>query len=117
MKRGEVEGMREGLKEVRRGRKEARDAERLRRMDDGESTVEYSWSVFVVDCGRLGKRGLRNVSVLTLSFLSLAAREYSALKVQTEQDLYKASRPRRSSRRGRQTRGEEAYLPDQGCVV
>jgi len=40
LKRGEVEGMREGLKAVRRGRRDARDAERLRRMDDGESTVE-----------------------------------------------------------------------------
>lgn len=39
LKRGQVDKgtLREGLREVRAGRKEAREAERLRRYDDGQS--------------------------------------------------------------------------------
>lgn len=39
LKRGEVDRgtLKEGLREVRAGRKEAREAERLRRYDDGQS--------------------------------------------------------------------------------
>jgi hypothetical protein len=39
LRRGEVDKgtLKEGLREVRAGRKEAREAERLRRYDDGQS--------------------------------------------------------------------------------
>lgn len=112
LKRGEVDRgtLREGLREVRAGRKEAREAERLRRYDDGQSRSRSRTQSLQLEASLF-----RFPIILKREYDTpdtIACREYSALKIQTEQDIYRDSLKGRGRAPGRQNHTEEAYAGD-----